>query len=241
MAGLAVAADAGRSQPARSPAATAPEPNQRAQNREQELGEVLVEGDRATERRPGFKQYQQSFDWMARLVGRFVVEGSVDLHAQGRSEDLRKVSGRADCVGFGSAPGVQCELKVRWPGSTGPNGEAIPGGASHLNPAAILYGLEPAKSAISFILLDSRGIAETAVGVMVSADTMQARSKCGAIAGNCERIMRVSAAPDLKTVDMDMEFRIDEKKAVSFKFVLNRVPGAPSVVYGRKQEKEKKK
>lgn len=227
-----MAADAGNSQPAPTP---------QAQARDKELGEVLVEGDRTREKRPGFKQYQQSFDWMARLVGRFVIEGSVDVHAKGRSEDLRKVSGRADCVGFGSAPGVQCEMKVRWPDSTGPDGEIIPGGASNLNPSAILYGLEPVRSAISFILLDNRGVAETAVGTMVSADTMQARSKCGAIAGDCVRIMQVSAAPDLKTVEMDMEFEIDGKKAVSFSFVMNRVPGAPSVVYGRKPEKEKKK
>ena len=76
---------------------------------------------------------------------------------------------------------------------------------------------------------------------MISADTMQARPKCGAIVGDCVRIMRVSAAPDLKAVDMEMEFEVDGRKALSFSFAMNRVPGAPSVVYGRKQEKEMKK
>src|SRR5262245_13816699 len=52
----------------------------------EELDEVLVQGRRTRERpkRPGFRDYQEPFDFLARLVGRFVIDGRVDLHATGR-------------------------------------------------------------------------------------------------------------------------------------------------------------
>ncbi len=224
-------------------AAEAPKSEPQAQNKNQELGEVLVEGSREKElpQLPGFKYYEQSFEWLARMVGRFVVDGQVDLQGEGGSEDLRKVSGRAECVGFGSAPGVQCEWKIRWPDSTGADGKAIPAGVSNLNPATVLFGLELVRSGISWILVDSQGVAETTVGEMITADTMRSRTKCGAIAGNCTRLTRITAWPDRETVEVEMDFETDQKKLASFRFVMHRVPGAPSLVYGRKQEKEKKK
>jgi hypothetical protein len=69
MSGPCSAADAKSS----SAQATAPD---------QELDEVIVRGKRSKPR-PGFKEYQQPLDWLARLVGRFVVDGQVDLHAKG--------------------------------------------------------------------------------------------------------------------------------------------------------------
>jgi hypothetical protein len=206
---------------------------------DEELGEVLVEGDRAKKRRPGFKQAQSNFDWLARLVGQFVVDGQVELKTKGDSKDSRKVSGRAECTGFGAAPGVICELKIRWPDLTGPGGESVPGGVSDLDPAVVLYGFDIGRVGISYILVDSRGAAETSVGELFTADTMHSRAKCGAISGNCERMTRITAWPDLMTIDMEMNIQIDQEEFVGFKFAMHRVPGAPSVVYGRKQEKER--
>jgi hypothetical protein len=210
-----------------------------AQEKLEELGEVLVEGLRSQAKRPTFKQYQQPFSFLARLVGEFVIEGQVDVRGQGRSLDFRKVSGRAECVGFGSAPGVQCELKARWPAARGPNGEEIPGGISALNPAVMLLGFDPVLPGISWILVDSKGNADTAVGKMATPDTMQSRSKCVGIAGNCERVAQITAWPDLKTVDMKIDLVVDEQTAVGFTFVMHRVPGTGSVTYGRKEDKKK--
>lgn len=67
----------------------------------EKLDEVLVEGRRNRPRDP-----QSHLNWMARLVGRFVVEGTVDLRAQGKPEDFVKIQGRAECIGFGIGPGV---------------------------------------------------------------------------------------------------------------------------------------
>lgn len=243
------------------PAADADKPKPPAQRADDELGEVLVEGARTRPRRPTFDDYQAPFNFLSRLVGTFVIDGTVDLHAQGRRDDLRKVSGRTECVGFGVAPGVHCEFKARWPATTGPDGEEIPGGVSTLNPAVLLYGYEtispelvgmrlpgllgsssatPEQPGVSLVVVDNNGVSETAVGQMVSSDTMRSRSKCLAVAGNCERVVTITARPDLKTVEMNIDLVIDGAKAVSFAFVLHRVPGTGSVVYGRKPEKKQK-
>jgi hypothetical protein len=240
---------------------TAPDAAARAQTRDQQLGEVLVEGDRNKPKKPTFEEYQEPFNFLARLVGQFYVDGSVDLHAQGRSEDLRPVSGRAECVGFGVAPGVQCELRIRWPGTTGPNDEEIPGGLSTLNPAIMLFGFEsadatlrpsgfrapsqpgdnaePKEPGISYILIDSKGIAERAIGEMATPNTLRSRSKCTGIRGDCERVALITAQPDITLIDINIDLVIDGEKAVSFFFELHRLPGSESVVFGRKDKKAK--
>lgn len=208
---------------------------------DQELDEVIVEGRRVGEKRPSWDDYQQPFNFLARLVGQFIIEGSVDLSGQGNPEYLRKVAGRAHCVGFGSAPGVQCELNVQWPETRGVNGEEIPGGVSTLSPAILLFGFEPALPGISHVFLDNKGVADTAVGAMTSPNTMVSRSKCIGMPGNCERMVRITAEPDLGTIRMNIDLAVDEQKSVSFAFVLQRLPETGSVVYGRKQPREKKK
>lgn len=228
--GLVMAADA--------PAARNPAPQ--AQPVE-ELDEVLVEGRRIRKKRPSWDDYQQNFNFLARLVGQFVIQGSVDLHGQGNPEDLRRVAGRAHCIGFGSAPGVQCELNVRWPETRGASGEEIPGGVSTLDPAVLLLGFEPAAPGISHVFLDNKGVADIAVGKMASPDTMLSRSKCLGIQGNCERTVRITAEPDLRAVRMNIDLAVDQQRLVGFAFVMQRVPDTGSVVYGRKQPRDEKK
>jgi hypothetical protein len=250
-------------QSAAEPAATAP-PKQ--WQLDEELGEVLVEGKRTKPKSSSWDVYQTPFNWMARMVGTFVIDGDVDLHALGRPEDLRKVSGRAECIGFGVAPGVQCELKIRWPETQGPDGEEIMGGVSTLDHAVMLFGSdptepsvfqpnfpglplprrpatpdqlerdrEPEQTGVSWILVDGKGVAESAVGKMVSADTMQSRSSCVGVAGDCERVFRITAWPDMKVVEFRIIVVIDADEAVNYTFVMHRVPGIDSVVYGRRK------
>jgi hypothetical protein len=215
-------ADDARSSPAH---ATAPD---------QELDEVLVRGKRSKPR-PGFKEYQQPLDWLARLVGRFVVDGHVDLHATGNPDDILEVSGRVECVGFGMAPGVECEVKIRWPEKPGPDGADVPGRVSTLNPAVMLFGFDPARQGVQQITVDNNGTAESALGLHVTADVVQSRTPCAARPGDCERVVRITALPDLKVVEMLIDLEIDKVKATRFMFTLHRVPGVPSVVFGRKK------
>jgi hypothetical protein len=228
--GLVMAADV--------PAVADPAPQVQS---EQELDEVLVEGRRVREKGRSWDDYQQPFSFLARLVGQFVIDGSVDLHGEDRSGDQRNVTGQAHCIGFGSAPGVLCELNVRWHENHGIVGEEVPGEVSTLDPAVMLFGFEPAVPGISYVLLDNKGVADTAVGEMTSPDTMRSRSKCVGIPGNCQRTVRITAEPDLSTVRMNIDLALDQQKSVSFAFVMQRVPDSNSVVYGRKQPREEKK
>lgn len=221
---------------------SAPDPVSPAQQAE-ELEEVLVEGRRIRRQRtrPSWNEYQQPFNFLARLVGEFDIDGSVDLQGQGNPEHMRRAQGRAHCIGFGSAPGVQCQLNVRWPASSGADGEEIPGGVSTLDPAMLLLGFDPVTPGISHVLLDNRGVADNAVGRMNSPNTMLSRSRCVGMPGNCQRTVRITAEPDLDTVRLTIGFARDQQDFLSLAFVMRRVPGTGSVVYGGKQQKQEKK
>lgn len=227
---VAAAGDAARS----SSEPAQPVAQAQSQDEVEVLGEVIVEGGRLRPKPRTNKELQKPFDWLARLVGEFDIDGSVDVHAKGRPEDLREVSGRAECIGFGVGPAVQCDLRALWQPAGRNDGGDIPGGASVFNPAVMLFGFEPVLPGISYILVDGLGHAETAVGEMVTVDTMSSRSKCAAVAGNCERSMQITADADLARIDMQVVLRIENEPVVRFALVLRRVPGSVSVVYGRK-------
>lgn len=205
----------------------------------EELDEVFVEGDHIRRRPSSYKELQKPITWMARLVGHFQIRGSVVLVAPEGREQSIAVQGRADCFGFGFAPGVQCELRVNWPGSTDPQWAQVPGAVSSFDPAVLLLGYEPVQSAVSYILVDNQGHASAAVGDMVSADTMRSRTDCAVstLSAACDQVMRITARPDQQTVEMRIEQRIDLAPAVRYALVMNRLPGTESVVYGRKQGK----
>jgi hypothetical protein len=206
-----------RSAGAPAPSATQAQP--------QQLDEILVEG-----RKP-LRDAQKIFDWMARLVGQFIVEGSVHLHADGAPSEPLQAHGRADCVGFGPAPGVLCELKIRWPEAKGPNGESLFGGASTLDPASMLFGFAPDRIGIHHMLADNSGIANEALGYLLSGDLLASRTKCVNVPRRCERVVQITAAPDRSSVEIKIELEVDYQKAASFTFLMRRVPGSPAVVF----------
>jgi len=217
-----------------------PPPSQQTQP-DNELDEVLVEGRRIRQKNP-----QQSFNWLARLVGQFTIGGYVDPTPGTSAEDRLDVRGQAICVGFGIAPGVQCELRALWPETTGRDGEEIPGGVSAFDPAVLLFGFNLAGEAsdenytIQHILVDNTGLAESGVGYRVGDDTVLSRSACAALP-DCERVMRITVNPDLDTVEMRIELQVRREAALRYNFVMTRVPDSQAVVYGRKAVREKKK
>lgn len=219
--GAAFAADT----PAAVPAQTPPAATTKKEQKDEELDEVLVDGTRIKV----VRDPQKVLDWLARLVGKFTYEGEVDLHGRGRDEDLRTVHGMQDCIGFGIAPAVNCTINVVWPESHGPNGEEIPGGVSNLNPAMMLFGFEPDRIGIRYMLVDSKGIAEGALGLL-AADSLTSRAPCVNIPGKCERIVRITAQPDGLVIEMQIDIEVDYQKAMGYRFVLHRVPGTPAVV-----------
>lgn len=208
--GAGLAASAARTQPVVPPSS--------ASQKVDELGEVVISAAKPT-RKPS-----TILSWMRRLLGQFAYSGYVDLHGQGNPEDLRIVTGIGDCVGFGVAPGVQCEIKVTWPETRGPDGEEIFGGVSNLSPAMILYGFEPDDLGIRYLLVDSEGVAEGGVG-LITGDTFMSREPCAGTP-NCQRVMRTYARPDGKVIQMQIDFEKDGKRLVGFTFLLNRVSQA---------------
>jgi hypothetical protein len=201
-----------------------PEPAQQQANDDQVLEEIVVEGRRAL-RKP-----QAILDWMARIVGQFTVTGNVDLRGHSGT-DLLDAQGRSTCVGLGPGPAVQCELSIRWPEARGIDGEKIVGGVSTLDPAMMVFGFEPNRIGIRHMLVGNDGIADGAMGYLLSGDTLVTRAKCGGVAGTCERMVQVTAEPDAQTVRVRIEMQIDLRKAVTIAFDMHRVPGSPSRVY----------
>jgi hypothetical protein len=193
---------------------------------DQQLDEVLIDGVRIKSERNA----QKIVDWIARLVGSFTFEGHVDLRGKGSSVDFRQVQGSATCTGFGDTPAVQCELRVRWPEATGARGEPIPGGVSPFDPAMIVYGFEPNRLGIRYMLVGSKGVANGDLA-MLAGDTLVSRTKCTDFPGNCQRVMRVTATPDLELVEMRIDLVADGLKTLEYAFVMRRVPGSASIVH----------
>ena len=234
-------------------AAPAPSVPQQAGREQQQLDEVTVEGRRERQRKP-----QQSFEWLARLVGEFTIEGHVHADPDGSSGESREARGHALCVGFGLAPGVLCDLQVRWAAVTDGDGEPLPGGISTLDPAVMLFGFnlgahsdtmyggpynaaaDPESYTIAHILIDNQGVAETGSGFRAGTDTMTSRAPCAAIPANCERVVRIIAPDDLETVEMRIDLAIDGDVAMRHDFFLRRVVDSKAVVFGREPVKESK-
>jgi hypothetical protein len=206
------------------PSPAPPDPAQQQADADEVLEEIVVDG-----RRP-VRKPQAILDWMARLVGQFTIAGKVDLHGHSEPDHL-DLQGRSTCVGLGPGPAVQCELSIHWPEARGHDGEKIAGGVSNLDPAMMIFGFEPNRIGIRHMLVGNDGIADGAMGYLLSGDTLVTRAKCGGIAGACEQVVRVTAEPDAQTVRMQIEVHIDLRKAVTIGFVMRRVPGSPSRVY----------
>jgi hypothetical protein len=156
--------------------------------------------------------------WLRRLVGRFRFEGVI--HVLG-TED-RSIKGVGDCVSIGAGPGVQCVLNVSWLDiyivnfggdnldSPGGGVSTVPGAVSYLNPAMILFGLDPGKAAINHLLVDNKGLPEGGLGTNTG-NRATFRTRCvnqPGVVGGCERILRIEAAADARIlyiwIDVEM-------------------------------------
>lgn len=184
---------------------------------EVELDEVIVSGERPN-RAPS-----AIFTWLRRLLGEFTIDGYVDLHRQGNPETRLPVTGTANCVPFGIAPAVHCDLHVVWPTATGPAGEEIPGGVSTLTPATIIYGFEADRLAIRYLLVHGNGFAEGGQDYL-RGNTLTTTTGCVGIPGECRRVMRVNARPDGAIVQMQTDILMDSIRVVRYLFVLHRLP-----------------
>lgn len=185
---------------------------------DEELDEVLVNGVRIKATRDA----QKIVNWLKLLVGEFRYEGYVQPRRDGATGNLLRVNGGADCTAFGRAPGVQCQINVTWPDAKGADGSEIPGGVSTLAPAITQYGLDPDRLGIRFLQVDNRGMASYGQGYLFG-DTLTTTTPCADIPGDCQRITKISARVDGKTVEMQVDIQKDSERLVRYKFMLHRI------------------
>lgn len=215
-----------------------------------ELDEVVITGKEATTRAKDLQA------WLKLLVGRYTYEGYVDLCGNGDAADQRPVTGHADCIGSRSTPTVQCTVNVRWPEALGDNGLPVLGGRSNLLPALVSYSLEkryiadpgggeaafraalrtgtpstPIRTSywgLMFTQVDSRGIAEWGSSMLVG-DTFTSREPCVAVgmAGDCQKITRITAKPDSHEIAMVVDIKVDSQRVLRQAFLLHREPSGP--------------
>ncbi len=185
---------------------------------DEELDEVLVNGVRIKATRDP----QKIVNWLKLLVGQFRYDGYVQPRRDGAIGNLLRVQGGADCTAFGKAPGVQCQINVTWPDAQGADGNEIPGGVSTLAPSITQYGLDPDHLGIRFLQVDNKGIASYGQGYLFG-DTLTTTTPCADIPGDCQRITKISARVDGKTVEMQIDIQKDSERLVRFKFMLNRI------------------
>lgn len=204
-------------QPTAQPQAAPPKVNTKpgAKPTDDQLNEVTISAEKPT------RKVADLIPFLRRILGQYTVDGKVDLGGQGKPEERWSVYGSTNCVGFGIAPGVQCELNIKWPPIPGPNAEDVMSGVMAMTPAMILYGLEPDELGIRYLQVNSKGLAEGATGYMLN-DTVTFKTPCVNTTPACQRITRITARSDSKVVDMQIDTEVDYKLAARFTFKLRR-------------------
>jgi hypothetical protein len=158
--------------------------------------------------------------WMPRLVGKFRLEGNVELPGESGDTQRSTIQGQADCHGVrrqssrvAPYPGVECFFDLT-------SGQAQ-GAAPARHSAALLYSYERAVSSVRHMLVDSDGVAEAGMAQLFD-DTLISTSPCARLAGKCVNRTSITAGPDLQTVRMEMSMEVDGKKVGGRELTLRR-------------------
>lgn len=206
-----VALALGQTAPAASPA-----PGM-TQTEDQVLESVLIEGNRP------IRDQKVVLEWMERLADKFRVTGTVTLHREEGDRTL-DMSGQADCVAMRLqfAPAVHCDLLM----SRSDFGEQLPGpeDASIRAPSVIMFGYAFEDFGIRHQLVQSGGNAEAGTGFLISPNLMLSRAPCLNTPAPCERILRITARPDLTDVKMEIEFESAGRKVLTQTLLMHRDP-----------------
>jgi hypothetical protein len=186
--------------------------------------------------------------WLARMVDRFRFEGVVNVAGKGDCPSFcETVKGTGDCVGVGKGPGVQCILNASWQemweivmpsdGDEPAGVFELPGGVPYLDPAMVLFGMDPAHSALSYLLVNNKGMPEGGSG-SIKGNTATFKTKCvneaallaamkpvafnDRMPDTCERTIQIEARPDSKVVWMTIQIDINDDIFTRFTLTLRR-------------------
>jgi hypothetical protein len=180
--------------------------------------------------------------WLQRLVGRFRIEGVAKVfvaqsricHA-GSCYRHRHTQGDANCERVASGAGIHCAINIAQPKflpSTTDEaylpqvGDRWPG--PFLDGAIILFGINPERLGIRFLLVDAKSIAYEAFGVL-EGDSVTFKSGCGTdpFSSSCQRLFWFRAKADDNRVEMTLDMpdaRLSYLTTAGYQFALLRLP-----------------
>jgi hypothetical protein len=175
-------------------------------------------------------EHPPTADWLRRLPGRYDLAGviyhiekadfdgaldALDGEPAGTTQLLNEwaqpVVGKADCIAFAEAPGLQCVINVSWPDMWNfKTGRASVGAVSDLTPAMVLAGVNPADESIRFLLVDKRGLGHPS-SLVLKGERAVAKVPCVNLPGvqtcNQKFTLEARATSNLIFVTMSVEVR----------------------------------
>jgi hypothetical protein len=184
--------------------------------------------------------------FLRQLVGRFRYDGELKLNwgttyseipEQGCSGGYCKLTkaaqGLADCVGIGDGPGVQCVTHIPWPRFQWPSLVTEIDGVSgdmkwwgpYLDGAMTLYGIDPDKLGIRFLLVDGQSIAFTELGVLkdrtLTFETVCVPPSGKRLAGDCLKKFQIRTLADGR-IEMTYDLSWGPGHIAEYRFSLQR-------------------
>jgi hypothetical protein len=196
--------------------AASPSPQSTGTKKEDELSQVDITAEKPT-RKPS-----ELIAWIRRLLGQYTIDGKVDLGGKGNPNERWTAVGTGTCIGFGLAPGVQCEMNVKWPAVPGPHGTEVLSGVSDLSPAMMLYAMQPDDIGITYMQVNNTGLAEGSTGFIIN-NTATFKSPCVNAPPGCQREVRITAESESKVITMEIDTLLNYELAARFNFKLRRV------------------
>jgi hypothetical protein len=146
--------------------------------------------------------------WVQRLLGRFALDGvihHVDYVDPDRggpqlvyNEWTQPMGGKADCIEFAEAPGIQCVINLAWPEVWNEmTGKAGMGGVPDMTPAMVLAGIDPDVQKLRFLMVSSRGFGYPGRAEL-KGNSAITRPSCVDLPGvqRCEQKVQVTAGAD---------------------------------------------
>jgi len=146
--------------------------------------------------------------WVKRLLGRFQLDGVihhveyVDPDRGGPPQVMNEwtqgMGGKADCIEFAEAPGLQCVINLVWPEVWNEmTGKASLGGVSDLTPAMVLAGMDPDKGKLRFLMVTRRGFGYPGWSEL-SGNSAITKPPCVDLPGvqTCEQKVQITAPAD---------------------------------------------
>jgi hypothetical protein len=223
----AAPAAAASQNPASQPAASQPPATRKSLD---DLKDVVVSGEKPT-RKPSVL-----IDWIRRLMGQYTVDGKVDLGGKGNPQERWSAAGTSTCIAFGVAPGILCELNVKWPAVPGATSAEMLSGVSDLTPANIAYAMEPDELGITYLMINNKGLAEGTTGFIIG-DTATFKTPCVNAPPNCQRTITITAASEARFFDMQIDTEVDFQLAGRFNFKFRRVASPQAEIANKPSDK----